>query len=104
MNKASSKKFLTAFTTSTTLAFVQVSQAYAQASQAFQPIDTAATTILGAMTGTTAKTIATACLAAVGILGWLTGHVRWGWLGALILGCVFTFGGKQLINAFASFG
>lgn len=85
-------------------AVLPASPVLAQASQAFQPVETMGTTVLDLLTGTGAKTLATIGLAVVGILGFLTGRVNWGWLGAIALGCAFTFGGKQIINALSSVG
>nr|WP_181377329.1 TrbC/VirB2 family protein [Ochrobactrum sp. LM19]AJW29998.1 type IV secretion protein VirB2 [Ochrobactrum sp. LM19] len=85
-------------------AILPASPVLAQASQAFQPVETMGNTVLELLTGTAAKTVATIGLAVVGILGFLTGRVNWGWLGAIALGCAFTFGGKQIINALSSMG
>ena len=79
------------------------SEAFAQAagSGLFQPISSAADSVLSFMTGTFAVTVATIVVAGLGY-SMFQGMIPWGRALSIIGGIVFIFGSAQIVKAFSS--
>lgn len=80
-----------------------VSEAFAQStgSGLFQPISSAADSVLSFMTGTFAVTVATIVVAGLGY-SMFQGMIPWGRALSIIGGIVFIFGSAQIVKAFSS--
>jgi type IV secretory pathway VirB2 component (pilin) len=80
-----------------------VTEAFAQStgSNLFQPISSAADSVLSFMTGTFAVTVATIVVAGLGY-SMFQGMIPWGRALSIIGGIVFIFGSAQIVKAFSS--
>ncbi|SEF01377.1 type IV secretion system protein VirB2 [Rhizobiales bacterium GAS191] len=68
---------------------------------AFQPVSTAAQSVLTFMTGTFATTAATIAVAAMGFFA-LTGRIPWNWAFSVIIGIALIFGAAQVVQSLSS--
>ncbi len=80
------------------VAALQADPAFAQA---FQPLNTAMSSVLSFMTGTFATTCATIAVAAVGFMAF-TSRIPWGWAFSVMVGVALIFGSAQIVSSLTS--
>ena len=79
------------------IAIVGAEAAYSQTA-AFQPLNTAFSSVLSFMTATTAATIA---VVAAGFMA-LTSRIPWSWCFSIVVGVALIFGGAQIVSSLSS--
>lgn len=82
------------------IAIVGAEAAYSQTA-AFQPLNTAFSSVLSFMTGTFATTAATIAVVAAGFMA-LTSRIPWSWCFSIVVGVALIFGGAQIVSSLSS--
>lgn len=86
--------------TGLTLALL-MSEAVAQSSGTLAPVQSTLTTLVTALTGPIATSLAILAVIACGFLAW-SGRLTWGIAGSVIFGIVLVFGSAQIVQFFQS--
>lgn len=86
--------------TGLTLALL-MSEALAQSSGTLAPVQSTLTTLVTALTGPIATSLAILAVIACGFLAW-SGRLTWGIAGSVIFGIVLVFGSAQIVQFFQS--
>ena len=74
-------------------------EAYAQSSGTLAPVQSTLTTLVTALTGPIATSLAILAVIACGFLAW-SGRLTWGIAGSVIFGIVLVFGSAQIVQFF----
>ena len=75
--------------------------ATAQSGGTLQPVQSTLTTLVQALTGAIATSLATLAVIACGFFAW-SGRLTWGIAGSVIFGIVLVFGSAQIVQFFQS--
>jgi len=76
-------------------------EAFAQSSGTLAPVQSTLTTLVTALTGPIATSLAILAVIACGFLAW-SGRLTWGIAGSVIFGIVLVFGSAQIVQFFQS--
>ena len=76
-------------------------EALAQSSGTLAPVQSTLTTLVTALTGPIATSLAILAVIACGFLAW-SGRLTWGIAGSVIFGIVLVFGSAQIVQFFQS--